>query len=252
MSFIISLISNLLLWLLLLFQTRHSNSNTEGSNERNYTNIILLIGILVFVVSTIISWNDYEDRAKDTQTATKTLNIADSINFKMVTIDTLSKNLENLKLLNDKLFNISEKTKNVIFEREKSLEDYNKLSINLENYYKSDFDSYKEMIKCLFKDKKIYITVIDSLLKENNNMFQNLEGLKVKYNSISQRVVLSDLELIELDILANTKKIEQLKKSMGQYEKFMNRIIDKNLRKFYDSGKSHDLRRYIEFEVSND
>ncbi|MFZ1705021.1 MAG: hypothetical protein WAT79_11795, partial [Saprospiraceae bacterium] len=177
MSFFVSLISNLLLFFLLIYQTRHSNP--ESKTERNYTKIILFIGFLILIVSIVLNYIDDKERAIASQTAKDNLIITESVN---ITTKTLSKNLENLKILNDKLFIISEKTKNIIFEREKSLEDYHKLSILLENNYKSDFDSYKGMITCLLKDKKIYINVIDSLMNENKNKLKNHEALKVKYN----------------------------------------------------------------------
>ncbi|MFZ1703130.1 MAG: hypothetical protein WAT79_02225, partial [Saprospiraceae bacterium] len=67
-----------------------------------------------------------------------------------------------------------------------------------------------------------------------------------------QRVSLSDLELNRLEILGLDKSIEIENKLLKEHRKYIDRIIDINLKKFYESGKPKDLQRYFEFEVFNE
>lgn len=253
MLFILQIVLCFILLLIAIFQLNLSTQVSEISNNNaNYKKIIIILSILTCFLSSVIAYLDNKEKSLSDQKSSQTLDYANSINSKMIVIDTLSENLNKIKILNDKLVLITEKTKKVLLDREKNLEDYDKLSESLRINYKMDFDSYKRIIKSLKLDNRRYIFIIDSLQKSYNNCFTDLELLRVSFNFINKKVLLSNSELLKINSMELDKISEIEKIKYANHLKLSRSLKNTNLKKFYNSGNPIELSRFLEFEIFED
>lgn len=243
---IIQIILSLVLFAIAIYQILNPKTETESTfNENKYP---ILLASIVFVLSVCAAFIDSKDKiSSDEKTSTTLLKVNEIDNNLIFGIDTLANNLNNISLLNSKLLIITEKTRNVIVEREKQLEDYNKLSESLKKDYAMNFDSYRQLVKKLKFSNSRFIVLIDSLFERNHFFHKEMEINSVRFTFLNERIDLTNKDKIKLLGLEIAKE-DELYHLHKENAKKLSKDIE-SLDVFKKSDKPYDLTRYFEFHV---